>query len=876
MHLSLFDYILKAKQWDIELLEDRIKEYSTLKADLFETLQKSIVVDLGFNAEISKDHLKCINTFGSHIEFVNNIVKYLVGKKINNSLKSGYIDPSKHGVYMSDIYNPSVGFQVNVIKSPTWQCISDIMGRDQFLRLILEFNVYCQCNGTRLLLCGPLKSTTFGKDGKTQPFSRDYHMFADSYEETIMDIISEKPCSNFKLLPKKFEGLQNTIKFAYTKHETFNYRYHFERYVGSTKTSSLDLFIKRQTKSITLFCLFVIKKMFPRTVWGSLKNLKTMEQLVSLAILRGEKSLVSIDKITDKFSCSKFTWIGSNLKMQNSQDAVSRKKILSRFLLWFFYKFLPDLITKFLKRITKTEGGGNFQIDYYLRNEWKSRTGEWLSNYVQLYLYKLDDEFTKATNKETSFVGVIKLIPKKEGFRMLCMPLRSRPLSLETEAHEENIRYSLHLKNVIRPLQRLLTFKDRQHTLNKKLSHPRCYSPQDVAIKINEFRSVLNEKKLSKKVYVLKFDMTKCFDNMNQDILLDSVSRLFEGDEEGKYYFVRNYTLKSIINANRGDTRKYEIKDSNTIHDLWGSGSEPRAVSGSRAILDHCTTNKFNKENVLSIVNNYVKNSAVFIEENSLQLYKRKTGVFQGFPLLATLCNIYYNQLVDKELESLLYPREGEMSMLLRLVDDFLYISTYDDRDKIFEIVNSPKFKSYGAILNEQKTAWYPEYVIDQETQLNEWSEFLFVGLKVDADLVVKPSTFYDPTQLSISKSENIDQAYSILNWWYKSQLKVHVISTRFGEDTSFDNLITVWQILISSLIQLIDHFTEKGHTVSPQKMLFFLLSIIEMSLVIWKSVNKTDRHSNKIVRVAKSVIKRNVQHNKLIEEVYETLQCTL
>ena len=57
------------------------------------------------------------------------------------------------------------------------------------------------------------------------------------------------------------------------------------------------------------------------------------------------------------------------------------------------------------------------------------------------------------------------------------------------------------------------------------------------------------------------------------------------------------------------------------------------------------------------------------------RFYKRASGLLQGDPLSAALCDIYLGDLVRAEIRSKLRFVGGEKRLLVRAVDDFLFVS---------------------------------------------------------------------------------------------------------------------------------------------------------------------------------------------------------
>ena len=91
------------------------------------------------------------------------------------------------------------------------------------------------------------------------------------------------------------------------------------------------------------------------------------------------------------------------------------------------------------------------------------------------------------------------------------------------------------------------------------------------------------------------------------------------------------------------------------------------------------------------------KSHAVSLKEGrSARLYRRTSGLLQGDPLSSALCDIYLGDLVRTELRPRLpgfVASRGEKRLLVRAVDDFLFVSLCKEEVRGFLRIMSSGFE---------------------------------------------------------------------------------------------------------------------------------------------------------------------------------------
>lgn len=100
---------------------------------------------------------------------------------------------------------------------------------------------------------------------------------------------------------------------------------------------------------------------------------------------------------------------------------------------------------------------------------------------------------------------------------------------------------------------------------------------------------------------------------------------------------------------------------------------------------------------ILNLLAEHVQQNMVKIGK---KFYRQKEGIPQGSVLSSLLCNLFY---ADLEAQHLSFLQVGE-SLLLRLIDDFLLITTNPKHAKKFLQVMHDGLPAYGVRVNPDKT----------------------------------------------------------------------------------------------------------------------------------------------------------------------------
>jgi telomerase reverse transcriptase len=123
------------------------------------------------------------------------------------------------------------------------------------------------------------------------------------------------------------------------------------------------------------------------------------------------------------------------------------------------------------------------------------------------------------------------------------------------------------------------------------------------------------------------------------------------------------------------------------------------------------------------------------IERNVVKIgkrfYRQKTGIPQGSVLSSILCNFFYAELERDVLDFAL----GDDCLLLRLLDDFLLISTKEEHAQRFVRVMHRGHPEYGVVVKPAKSLANFDVITDDGRRIPTSGSdraFLYCGVCID------------------------------------------------------------------------------------------------------------------------------------------------
>lgn len=803
-------------------------------------------------------------------DFIDNIINCLVTSNHQNVLVNGYHDSSSNSIWGGDIFSPSVNFMTNFLKSSICYKLCRYIGREVFQDLFLNTSLYIGVQGNNYIqLCGvkpkgrvnPNNIPQHLKKGNKTQVSNECRMLPPDTESLVSEIY---PFVS-KSLPKKLRKFKILCENIIRNDKRCQY-YSIYSNICLEKTPLLrnNFDYATSPKKVIMFVLTIVGKVFPLRAWGSVRNkCVVFDKVVSYMRMNSGERYFDND-LSRSIQLLEIGWLGKTRRITSKQDHYKRSELLEKFLKWFFRNFLNNLINNFW-HITESSHGMVKSILYYPHSRWNHLSREFLKKYKESYLIQLPSLSKEKDASQGNFMsGHWKLLPKKSDFRLLCIPIKYFHDGANYGNKDfDRYLYSIYLDNNIKPIRELILHKEKEHSLTYS-RHPRCYSIIDVVKHITEFKNrLICDGLKDTRLFILKFDIERCYDNIEHDKIFESIEKLFENDCDDKVYYVRQVYSTSMSNPKFGKNH-YTIKQEDSILEFEQIFNEKNSKKRTppKLFIDKVKTLKFTKSQVIQFVKSQVLDSVMLLPNS--KLYKRRRGLYQGFPLLSALSDLVLSSIVNENFDFLL--KDSCESILLRLVDDFLVISTSKEVcQRVYDIAASEVFRSYGVYANKNKTV-----LLDNSEMGNNLISF--VGLNINTvTLDIMKDSQVSQSNVSLNRYNCPSKAFTHLLSCYKNRLTYFFLDLRVCPlKLVLRNVEIIMYPILESFKRYLKYMRRRHYPFDLREQQHVIMSIILVTLKKYIDVNNRPDEQLYFVHSVKLYIASNIAKNPLLKHLKE------
>ncbi|KAJ3198361.1 hypothetical protein HDU82_001240, partial [Entophlyctis luteolus] len=239
-----------------------------------------------------------------------------------------------------------------------------------------------------------------------------------------------------------------------------------------------------------------------------------------------------------------------------------------------------------------------------------------------------------------------------------------------------------------------------------------------------------------RKLYFVKVDIVRCFDSINQAMLTDILKDIVKEEE----YLVQKY---SVTFASVGKIKRNWIKRAKTAGEFVQFEKLAKEIAENlrnTIVTDGVVYSLEERENLLQLLEEHICNNLVKMGK---RFYRQLVGIPQGSVLSSLLCSLFLSHLERRKLQTII----SRNDLLLRLVDDLLFITPV--QEKAIEFINlfHQGIADYGCSVNPTKTVVNFDYVysgiqlkrVEYLSSLKSPNDFPWCGLLINMKrLVVK------------------------------------------------------------------------------------------------------------------------------------------
>ncbi|KAK6933776.1 Telomerase ribonucleoprotein complex - RNA-binding domain [Dillenia turbinata] len=421
---------------------------------------------------------------------------------------------------------------------------------------------------------------------------------------------------------------------------------------------------------------------------------------------------------------------------QNDHEFALKHKIMEGWIVWLFSRLVIPLVrTNFY--VTETEYGKH-NVFYYRKSTWKLLTKSTISMLKDQSYKLLDEKTVKDIISDRSFgFSRVRLCPKQNGLRALANLRASSKFPIEdwalqkhwgaqrkARAKPRRSKYK-HFKSVNSILCNLhAVLKGIQKDEPLKLGSS-VFDLNGIYRKLCPFLTGLKKGSTATPVFIVISDVSNAFDSVDQDKLLSVMQDLISQDE---YHLNQSWQIKCMKKSFWVHKNKRLLEPGPTTCFL--KSLDPVVSRSSQSILVQDKGELMRKEEIYSSLHEHVRYNILQLDK---KFYLQEVGIPQGSILSSLLCSFYYGHMerniLYPYLEKVSGPSIGVVSeynngchvsapqnnnqddtvsfshgyILLRFIDDFLFMSTSKKAATSFFDRIRRGFRDYNCYMNEKK-----------------------------------------------------------------------------------------------------------------------------------------------------------------------------
>ncbi|XVF00145.1 hypothetical protein REPUB_Repub03eG0259900 [Reevesia pubescens] len=532
-----------------------------------------------------------------------------------------------------------------------------------------------------------------------------------------------------------------------------------------------------QTQVLAFICA-VCRSIVPPDLLGIPSNWRILSSNIFKFIRLRRFEKFSVKQCLRQLKPSDFPFLSKNGKEQKKFSETScsvhdiKHKLFVNWIFWFFSSLVVPLVQANFY-VTESEHGKH-DVFYYRKPVWEKLTESAITCLKDQSYLELDEAAVRAILDKRPFgFSRLRICPKQNGVRMLAN-LKASSRMLE-EGSSSKYRCSWMHKNSkartrkVRPkhFKSVNSELRATHAVLKGLllKEPEklgssVFDYNDVYRKLCPFVTTLkNASTTMPGVFVVVGDVSKAFDSIDQDKLLSMMEDVIVEDQYNLQQ-IRQVACSSKCLWDR-DNLMLANETVNTGFANLMSSVPFRSLPG--ILVNQGCSSLILKEELFSNLYEHIKRNVLQLDN---KFYLQKMGIPQGSVLSSLLCSLYYGHM-DKHvifpyLEKTCEPAVENLSrrcnvldssdaqgssedaiifpptcLLLRFIDDFLFISTSKEQASGFLSMLLRGFPDYNCYMNEEKfclnfdnehqAGFFPNriYVVDDGTSFLRWSGLL-------------------------------------------------------------------------------------------------------------------------------------------------------
>lgn len=491
------------------------------------------------------------------------------------------------------------------------------------------------------------------------------------------------------------------------------------------------LFHATPAPQVSAFCRSVLRRLVPRNAFGigddGEHNWSIILNNVDAFVQRRRFETLCLHEIVNNIRIRCVTWLQppglqQQAKMSRS-DREKRLEILHELVYYLFDSLLVPLIRS---NFYVTESGLNRNQLFFFRHDVWRKLSEPSLAMLRLKIYQTlkPNEVRNTFDSRTLGYSNVRLLPKAEDTRPITN-LKRRMLSVN--GNRRTLGPSINAQ--LGPVFSALGYERQQHPARLGGS---IFSIGGLHQKLKDFKKMVLG---AEKVYFVKVDIRSCFDTIPQRGLLDTIDKIIN---HAQYRVTRYTEIKPCESVTVGSGKRCRQRFANLARPTEDGAVLSESVAAEivqgrdgRILMDSGNEKVWQHGQLMKLLKEHVQNNIVKIGKKH---FKQTNGIPQGSVLSSILCSFFYS---DFEMQHLGFLQSSQ-SMLVRLIDDFMVITTDKNQALRFLQVMIEGNQEYGISVNPDKTlANFEAQVGHQKIPRHHGRDgFPFCGMAIDTSIL--------------------------------------------------------------------------------------------------------------------------------------------
>ncbi|KAJ3436996.1 telomerase reverse transcriptase [Anaeramoeba flamelloides] len=573
--------------------------------------------------------------------------------------------------------------------------------------------------------------------------------------------------------------LENILKNLKNNYKSFNWRQAFNRYLALPKNwrnKPLSELVTMQTplKTVMTISTIFLKKILPIELFGTKKNLKNFCSGVRKYLQLKIKEEINIKEISEPIfsNCNNIVWI-SNIILQEKKEKNLAiiilwlyEEVISIFLSRLFY-FTDTVLSK--KRVVfyrreiwskiETIFFEKFKKTHLKRITFKSALEILEQNklgYARIRLlpkkngirpimnlskrkkmnHNHDNNYYTSVNKRLKIIFELLTYERKKNptpygasvFGNFSISKKFYDFAKRRKINKNNNTFNTSSSSSSSSSSLVTTTTTSTSTSSNSVNYPISSSSSSISLSVpHKLRPtpISNSSSLKipkgntppmtisqntkidlQKYYFVSVDVEKCFDSIPQEKMIEILNELIQEES----YSFKNFLIYSQIGSKFKVKKKIWVSTGDKIPNFFELINNIYSKKYLDTLfVDQVYINRICKNEIIDLVSKHIKQSLIKL---SGQFYIQKRGIPQGSVLSTLLSSIFYGNFERTVLAEYLNHPD---SLLIRMIDDFFFITPKKDLAISFLKLMLPGFQEYGISINSDKIKTSFSCVIDKK-----------------------------------------------------------------------------------------------------------------------------------------------------------------